>query len=106
MTTPWAPDPDIRKGRSVVYHLHPLGLHHEIPAWALTDPILTRIEEIMRAVRVEFGAELRDFNGETNHVHLLVHHPPAVAVSKLANSSKASRPATCARNTAVTCANT
>jgi putative transposase len=33
-----------------------------------------------------FGADLREFNGETDHVHLLVHYPPAVALSKLANS--------------------
>ena len=36
----------------------------------------------------DFGAELREFNGETDHVHLLVHYPPAVALSKLVNSLK------------------
>jgi putative transposase len=55
---------------------------------AFTDPILTRCEEIMRAVCVDFGAELREFNGETDHVHLLVHYPPAVSISKLVNSLK------------------
>jgi putative transposase len=55
---------------------------------ALTDAILTRCEEIMRNVCVDFGAELREFNGEDDHVHLLVHHPPSVAVSKLVNSLK------------------
>ena len=55
---------------------------------ALTDPILTRCEEIMRAVCADFGAELHEFNGEDDHVHLLVHYPPAVALSKLVNSLK------------------
>jgi putative transposase len=55
---------------------------------ALTDAILTRCEEIMRNVCVDFGAELREFNGEDDHVHLLVHYPPSVAVSKLVNSLK------------------
>ncbi|MEV7004602.1 transposase [Streptomyces sp. NPDC093982] len=31
-------------------------------------------------------AELREFNGETDHVHLLVHYPPKIALSKLNNS--------------------
>jgi len=36
----------------------------------------------------DFGAELHEFNGETDHAHLLVHHPPTVAISKLVNSLK------------------
>ncbi len=31
---------------------------------------------------------MRKFNGETNHVHLLVHYPPKVALSRLVNSLK------------------
>ena len=53
---------------------------------ALTDPILTRCEQIMADVCRDFGAELRGFSGETEHVHLLVHYPPAVALSKLGAS--------------------
>jgi putative transposase len=55
---------------------------------ALTDPILTRCQQIMAGVCVDFGGELREFNGEDDHVHLLVHYPPTVAVSKLVNSLK------------------
>ena len=36
----------------------------------------------------DFGAELREFNGEEDHVHLLVGYPPKVAVSALVNSLK------------------
>lgn len=53
-----------------------------------TDQHLTRLEEIMRAVCADFGAELVEFNGENNHVHLLVNFPPKVALSKLVNSLK------------------
>jgi putative transposase len=53
-----------------------------------TDEILTRCEEIMRKVCEDFEAELKEFNGERDHVHLLVHHPPKAAVSKLVNSLK------------------
>ncbi|GAB2448297.1 IS200/IS605 family transposase [Streptomyces incanus] len=52
------------------------------------DEMPTRCEEIMRKVREDFEAELKEFNGERDHVHLLVHYPPKVAVSKLVNSLK------------------
>jgi putative transposase len=42
----------------------------------------------MRDVCADFGAELREFNGETDHVHLLVHYPPTITLSKLVNSLK------------------
>ncbi|RDI32919.1 IS200/IS605 family transposase [Lentzea flaviverrucosa] len=49
---------------------------------------LTRLYEIMRAVCADFEAEPNEFNGETNHVHLLVNMPAKVAISKLVNSLK------------------
>ncbi|MGW0813928.1 IS200/IS605 family transposase [Streptomyces viridiviolaceus] len=52
------------------------------------DEMLRRCEEIMRKVCEDFEAELKECNGECDHVHLLVHHPPEVAVSKLVNSLK------------------
>jgi putative transposase len=55
---------------------------------AFNDAILTRCEEIMRKVCEDFGAELREFNGEGDHVHPLVHDPPSVALSRLAGSLK------------------
>jgi len=53
-----------------------------------TDTHLTRMEEIMRLVCTDFECELAEFNGEDNHVHLLVNFPPKVAVTKLVNSLK------------------
>ena len=55
---------------------------------ALTDPILTRCQQVMADVCADFGAELREFNGEDDHVHLLVHYPPSRRPSKLVNSLK------------------
>lgn len=54
----------------------------------MTDAMLTRCEEIMREVCTDFGAELKQFNGEQDHVQLLVHYPPKVQLSKLVNSLK------------------
>lgn len=42
----------------------------------------------MRSVCADFECELVEFNGETDHVHLLVNFPPKVAVTKLVNSVK------------------
>ena len=40
----------------------------------------------MRKVYGDVGAELREFNGEEDHVRLLGQYPPKVAVSALVNS--------------------
>ncbi|MFD4258752.1 IS200/IS605 family transposase [Streptomyces sp. NPDC058534] len=53
---------------------------------ALTDAVLTRTEEIMREVCADFEAEMKQFNGEQDHVHLLVHYPaqgPALQAGQL-----------------------
>jgi putative transposase len=52
------------------------------------DRHLARMEDIMRAVCADFETELVEFNGENNHVHLLVNFPPKVALAKLVNSLK------------------
>ncbi len=52
------------------------------------DRHLSRMEQIMRDVCRDFEAELVEFNGENNHVHLLVNYPPKVAVARLVNSLK------------------
>ncbi|GAA5007792.1 hypothetical protein GCM10023317_43340 [Actinopolymorpha pittospori] len=40
----------------------------------------------MRDVCADFQAELVEFNGENNHVHLRVNYPPKMAVARLVNS--------------------
>jgi putative transposase len=49
---------------------------------------LERLEAILRAVCADFECDLVEFNGEANHVHLLVRFPPKVALSRLVNSLK------------------
>ena len=41
-------------------------------------------EAAMRKVCSDFRAELRDFNGEDGHVHLLVEYAPKVFISACA----------------------
>ena len=50
---------------------------------------LERLEEICRDVCSDFEAELKEFNGERDHVHLLVIYPPKVPLSELVNSLRA-----------------
>lgn len=89
MSPRWIPDPDIRRGNHVVFNLHAhLVFVTKYRREVFNDDMLTRCEAIMRDVSESFGAELREFNGEGDHVHLLVHYPPKVALSKLVNSLK------------------
>lgn len=50
--------------------------------------MLTRCHEIMADVCDSFDVTLVEFNGEADHIHLLVEFPPKVALSKLINSLK------------------
>ncbi|MCX4825863.1 IS200/IS605 family transposase [Streptomyces sp. NBC_01142] len=80
---------NIRTGRHCVFLMHAhLVFVTKYRHHVFTDRHLTRMEEIMRAVCADFETELTEFNGESNHVHLLVSFPPKVAVSKLVNSLK------------------
>jgi putative transposase len=42
----------------------------------------------MRDVCADFGAELTEFNIDTDHIHLLVHYPPKIALARLVGSLK------------------
>ena len=46
-----------------------------------TNEMLTFCQTTMRVVCDELGVELVEFNREADHVHLLVHYPPALAIS-------------------------
>ncbi|WP_129837767.1 IS200/IS605 family transposase [Streptomyces sp. RFCAC02] len=80
---------DIRTGRHCAFALHAhlvfvTKYRHKV----FGDAHLRRLEEIMRSVCEDFETELVEFNGEANHVHILVNFPPKVAISKLVNSLK------------------
>lgn len=70
------------------------------------DRHLSRLEQIMRDVCTDFEAELVEFNGEHNHVHLLVNYPPKVTVTRLVNSLKGFPPAVCGRSSPTSYATT
>jgi putative transposase len=53
-----------------------------------TKQILQDLRTIFLEVCEDFESKLVEFEGEGDHVHLLVEYPPKVAVSKLVNSLK------------------
>ena len=80
---------DIRTGRHCAFMLHAhLVFVTKYRHRVFGDRHLARMEEIMRAICDDFEVQLVEFNGEANHVHLLVNFPPKVALSKLVNSLK------------------
>lgn len=80
---------DYRRGRHVVSTLHVhLVFVTKYRRDVFTDDMLTYCESVMRKVCDDFGATLSEFNGETDHVHLLVFYPPKIAISTLVNSLK------------------
>jgi putative transposase len=55
----------------------------------LDEEMIGACERVMRGLCAEMGAELREFNGEHDHVRLLVQYPPKLAISTLTNRLKA-----------------
>ena len=80
---------DYRRGRRVVSALHVhLVFVTKYRRGVLDADMLRCCEDAMRKVCGDFGADLREFSGEDDHVHLLVEYPPKVAVTGLVNSLK------------------
>ncbi|GBQ51806.1 transposase [Acetobacter ghanensis DSM 18895] len=53
-----------------------------------TAAILKDMQIVFEKVCTDFETHLVEFDGEDDHVHLLVHYPPKVALSVLVNSLK------------------
>jgi putative transposase len=52
------------------------------------DPMLTRLEGIFGALMEKWEGRLIEFNGEVDHVHLLIQYTPQTELSKLINNLK------------------
>jgi len=53
-----------------------------------TKQILDELGIVFVEICTDFESHLVEFDGEGDHVHLLVKYPPKVAISKLVNSLK------------------
>jgi putative transposase len=80
---------DIRSGRHCVFKLHVhLVFLTKYRRKVFNASHLNDLKAIFSQVCSDFEAELVEFNGEGEHVHLLVNYPPKVSISKLVNSLK------------------
>ncbi|MCX7116649.1 MAG: IS200/IS605 family transposase [Legionellales bacterium] len=80
---------DIRRGRHCVFNMHVhLVFVTKYRRNVFTNDILEALSPIFDSVCKDFDATLVEFDGEDDHVHLLVTYPPKVSVSKLVNSLK------------------
>lgn len=80
---------EIRTGRTCVFLLHVhLVFVIKYRRKVFNENILRDLRAIFSNVCNDFEATLVEFDGEGDHVHLLVNYPPKVAISKLVNSLK------------------
>ena len=80
---------DIRHGRHCVFKLHiHLVFVTKYHRSVFTKAVLEDLKEIFASVCQDFEAELVEFDGEKDHVHLLINYPPKVSISRLVNSLK------------------
>jgi putative transposase len=80
---------DLRRGRNCVFALHVhLVFVTKYRRHIFTKVILGDLRKIFEAVCHDFGASLIEFEGERDHVHLLVNYTPKTAISRLVNSLK------------------
>ena len=80
---------DIRHGRHCVFAMHVhLVFVCKYRRNVFTRDALNDLQAIFAKVCQDFEADLVEFDGEEDHVHLLVNYSPKVAVSQLVNSLK------------------
>lgn len=80
---------ELRTGRHVVSCLHAHIVF--VPRYrkrVFDANSLERLRSIFRVVCADFETDIKEFNGEADHIHLLVTYPPKVALSNLVNSLK------------------
>ena len=82
-------NPLIRHGRHCTFLMHThLVFVTKYRRFSLSNRVLDHLEEIFKSVCQDFEAELVEFEGEGDHVHLLINYPPKVSVAKMVNSLK------------------
>ena len=82
-------NPKIRHGRHCTFLIHAhLVFVTKYRKVCFTPRVLDHMKEVFFSVSNDYEAELVEFEGEGDHVHLLVNYPPKVTLSKLVGSLK------------------
>lgn len=80
---------NIRTGRHCTFNMHVhLVFVTKYRKRVFTKSTLDFMKQVFEDVAYDFESELVEFDGEKDHVHLLIHYPPKISVSKLVNSLK------------------
>lgn len=80
---------EIRHGRHCVFKIHAhLVFVTKYRRDVFTKNMIDDLKPILEKVCLDFDSELIEFDGEDDHVHLLVNYPPKIALSSLVNSLK------------------
>jgi len=78
-----------RRGAHSVFALHVhLVFVAKYRRKIFTKEILAELSVIFSNICSDFEAALVEFDGESDHVHLLINYPPKVSISSLVNSLK------------------
>lgn len=80
---------DIRTGRHCVFELYVHLVF--VPKYrkdVFDSKALDLMKDYFEKVCTDFESELKEFNGEDDHVHCVINYPPKFAVAKLVNSLK------------------
>ena len=80
---------EIRAGRHCTFLLHAhLVFVSKYRQTLFTQEHFQTMRDVFNKICQDFEVELVEFDGEQDHVHLLVNYPPKVSISKLVNSLK------------------
>ena len=80
---------DLRTGRHCVFKMHVhLVFVTKYRRKIFSKKLLKKLYGIFSSVCNDFESNLEEFDGERNHVHLLITYPPKISISKLVNSLK------------------
>ena len=80
---------EIRTGRHCVFNLHiHLVFVTKYRQKIFTKQYLNLMHKVFTEVCIDYQAQLVEFDGEVDHVHLLINYPPQAQISKMVNSLK------------------
>lgn len=80
---------EIRRGRHVVFELHAhIVFVTKYRKKVFDIDAIDRLHRMFRVVCADFEADLIEFNGEPDHVHLLINYSPKYSLSSIVNSLK------------------
>lgn len=79
----------IRRGRNCVFLMHcHLVFVTKFRKKIFSEKHLNYMEKVFAHVCEKFETELVEFNGEQDHIHLLINYPPKFPITKIVNALK------------------